>query len=609
MTVRMLKAPALAVSVAFLVGCGEDGGSSSAPSNADQNVATYEDLTLCTANREGASAYVRDEKTEYVCSGGNWIPASDASSSQGGSSASSGGGTDGSSSSGEIDSTAYEGVPVVAVKNKTISGSAQKGPFVNGASVTVQELDGETLAQTGKSFKGKITGDKGEFSVSSVTLASQYALLEATGYYMNENTGAKSNGMITLNALVDLSKHENVNINLLTHLEYERALYLVGTGMNVPAAKKQAEKEIFEAFGITGDFANSEELNILSTSEGDAALLAISALMQGSLTEAELSERLANFANDIEKDGKWDDATTKAAMADWASGADLANIGDNVKKWTSSSKTPEFEPIVKNFWWNNYGLGECLATNAGAIKRDTNLRSNWNDTLFVCDAIINNWRIATPFDVPNELYLNPNIPYGTMVDDRDDQTYKTVVIGTQIWMAENLNYDYKIGGESYGNGCYEYCAIGGRYYTWAAAMDSATTSCGSGKECAADTGRVQGVCPNGWHLPDTAEWNVLFATVGGQSTAGMALKSATLNFGGTDAFGFSARPNGVDSISNPDRPSFYANFWTSSKAALVEFPSDRDRVHAVVLRSDSTAAFSAYWYLKDWPTSVRCVKD
>ena len=289
-----------AVAALFLVGCGDDGGTSSAPSNADQIVATFEDLAVCTAKREGASAYVRDEKTEYVCTGGDWIPASDAPSSQGGSSASSGGDPDGSSSggdpdgsssSGDIDSTAYEEVPVVAVKNKTITGVSQKGPFVNGASVTVQELDGKTLAQTGKSFKEKISGDNGEFSVSSVTLVSQYALLEANGFYQNEVTGRNSNAAITLNALVDLSKRENVNINLLTHLEYERALYLTTTGMNVPAAKKQAEREIFEAFRITGDFASSEELNILSTGAGDAALLAISVLMQSNLSEANLSER------------------------------------------------------------------------------------------------------------------------------------------------------------------------------------------------------------------------------------------------------------------------------------------------------------------------------
>ena len=647
-----LALTALVLASLFLVGCGDDGGSSSAPSNADQIVATYEDLTLCTANREGASAYVRDEKTEYVCTGGDWIPASDALSSATGNSASS-------------DSTAYDDIPVVAVKNKTISGSAQKGPFVNGASVTVQELDGKTLGQTGKSFKGKIAGDKGEFSISSVTLASQYALLEATGYYMNENTGAKSNGTITLNALVDLSKRENVNINLLTHLEYERALYLTTTGMNVPAEKKQAEKEIFEAFGITGDFANSEELNILSTSEGDAALLAISVLMQSNLTEANLSERLANFASDIEKDGKWDDDTIKAKIADWASTANLERISANVKAMNANGKVPAFEQAVKNFWWNNFGLGRCSAKNSGEIKEDTNSLSSYHgvckqDTTscqnlypFICDTAIANWRhatameydvypylctvvgttitgtvTATPYcctengwasllgwnwDVPKEVRLNPNIPYGTMTDNRDGRTYKTVVIGSQIWMAENLNFDYKVAGTSYGNWCYndsaKYCSVTGRLYTWGAAMDSAITGCGYDKLCDADTGRVTGVCPNGWHLPSQAEWDALFTAVGGRSTAGTALKITSgwhtgwNNIGnGTDEFGFSAFPSGYKSLNDFINEAYTANFWSSSEV---------DTYGATRMLLEYSAAYADVmdYSHKGLGFAVRCLSD
>ena len=165
---------------------------------------------------------------------------------------------------------------IVPIAKKTIKGVSQKGPFVKGTSVTVQELEGENLTQTGKSFKGKISNDKGEFSVSSVSLVSQYALLEANGFYRNEITGKKSSSQITLNALVDLSDREKVNINLLTHLENERAIYLTEQGLDVDSAKKQAEYEVFNAFGIDGDFEQSVDLDILSSGEGNAALLAMS---------------------------------------------------------------------------------------------------------------------------------------------------------------------------------------------------------------------------------------------------------------------------------------------------------------------------------------------
>ena len=481
------------------------------------------------------------------------------------------------------------------IANKTITGVSQKGPFVNGSSVTVQELDGKTLAQTGKSFKGKISGDKGEFTVSNVSLASQYALLEANGYYLNENTGAKSNGPIALNALVDLSKRENVNVNLLTHLEYERALHLLSTSKGVAAAKKQAEDEIFKAFGVTGDFANSEELDILAKGEGDAALLAISVLMQGDLTEAALSERLANFADDIEQDGTWDDAATKAQMADWASStANLAAIRDTVERWNTGSKAPAFEQVVKEFWWNEYGLGACAVSNDGEIKQNVNSRSANHDVYYICDT--GDWYIKL-----------------TMTDSRDGTIYKTTRIGTQMWMAENLNYA-TVGSRCYNDNA-EYCTQYGRLYSWAAAMDSATTGCGYGSFCAASSGKVQGVCPNGWHLPDSTEWEMLFTTAGGKDSAGTKLKSAMgWSPNGSDAYGFSALPSGSWGFGGETEGLFggigsEANFWSSSE-------SFSDRAYEVWMNSTSAAA-----YIENAAThavggsykhncfSVRCVKD
>ena len=60
-----------------------------------------------------------------------------------------------------------------------VNGVSQKGPFLEGSSVTMQELDGKSLAQTGKSFKGKVINDRGDFSIENVSLDHPYALLEA----------------------------------------------------------------------------------------------------------------------------------------------------------------------------------------------------------------------------------------------------------------------------------------------------------------------------------------------------------------------------------------------------------------------------------------------
>ena len=131
-----------------------------------------------------------------------------------------------------------------------------------------------------------------------------------------------------------------------------------------------------------------------------------------------------------------------------------------------------------------------------------------------------------------------------MTDSRDGQTYKTVKIGNQVWMAENLNYAYT--GVLYNNSGYTSdstswcfsndpanCIKYGRLYTWAAAMDSVGTWSTNGKDCGYGVQctpiyPVRGICPEGWHLPDKAEWNTLFTAVGGASTAGSATDTARM---------------------------------------------------------------------------------
>jgi len=214
-----------------------------------------------------------------------------------------------------------------------------------------------------------------------------------------------------------------------------------------------------------------------------------------------------------------------------------------------------------------------------------------------------------------------SVSTGTMTDSRDGQTYKTVTIGTQTWMAENLNYaytgvPYKV--YSYTSDstswCYEdgesNCAKYGRFYTWAAAMDSVGTWSTNGKGCGykktcSPTYPVRGVCPEGWHLPTKAEFETLFTAVGGQSTAGKVLKSTSgWNSGGngSDAFAFSALPAGHrDYYGNYNSEGDYARFWSSTE-------SNSDDAYSMYLFYSVGDACLDYDGMFNG-FSVRCLKD
>ena len=212
-----------------------------------------------------------------------------------------------------------------------------------------------------------------------------------------------------------------------------------------------------------------------------------------------------------------------------------------------------------------------------------------------------------------------NCEYGTLTDDRDGQTYKTVKIGTQTWMAQNLNYAYlqptaKLDSSSF---CYNdsvsFCEKYGRLYMWSAAMDSAGLFSEDGKGCGwhsdcPPTDTVRGVCPEGWHLPNLAEFQVLIEAVGGSDSAGLKLKSASgwgkkgdgTSGNGIDAFGFAALSAGamvkLTNIKFEELGSG-TNFWGSTESKRNMYLG-RDYDDATL-----------YGNFEDLGFSVRCVKD
>jgi uncharacterized protein (TIGR02145 family) len=178
-----------------------------------------------------------------------------------------------------------------------------------------------------------------------------------------------------------------------------------------------------------------------------------------------------------------------------------------------------------------------------------------------------------------------------LVDSRDGQTYRTVIIGDQTWMAENLNYNAS------GSACYnnspDSCAKYGRLYDWAAVMAGSPSS-------STNPSDVQGICPPGWHVPSNAEWTVLTDVVGGASTAGTLLKSET-DWNGTDNLGFSALPGGRWSGGSFGYVGTYGNWWSATEhdAALARY--------RLMYSDDSNV--DTNWYYKTSGFSLRCAQD
>lgn len=271
---------------------------------------------------------------------------------------------------------------LATIDNVTIAGVSQKGPFVTNTSVQLFGLNKDFI-QDGTSFNGKVSSEAGEFMMQRVSLSVSYATLRINGYYHNEITGKISSSPVELRAVTDLSRRTAVNLNLLTHLEYDRVFALLDSDYTLAEAKKQSEREIFSAFFVNEKSENFENLNIFEQSSQNAALLGISVLLQSTLSEGELTDLLAHISSDVEADGVWDNDTLKAQIADRAFGLDLTEVRKNIESWKFGDVS-QFEPYVRKFWRNVFGLPVCDTASEGKMVKVSNELSKYYGEFFVC---------------------------------------------------------------------------------------------------------------------------------------------------------------------------------------------------------------------------------
>jgi len=192
---------------------------------------------------------------------------------------------------------------------------------------------------------------------------------------------------------------------------------------------------------------------------------------------------------------------------------------------------------------------------------------------------------------PAVSHSSSSIKYDSFNDERDGKKYKTIVIGAQVWMAENLSYNAK-NSKCYNNepaNCNKY----GRLYSWETINGN------------------QNICPNGWRLPNNDDWNILVNYAGGERNAGTKLKakSGWNNFektagNGTDNYGFSALPGGH---SSREGKFSYAGdlglWWSDNQEVYSEFASNwYINARGNARYNDFFGAYESFF------CSIRCIK-
>jgi hypothetical protein len=242
-------------------------------------------------------------------------------------------------------------------KLEVLNGYVQKGPFAIGSNLSVNELN-TNFAQTGRLFNTNIQDNTGRFELKSLELVSPYAEIRASGFYFDEVEGALSAAPLQLNALADLSKGTSLNVNVLSHLEESRARVLLDQKVAFLEAKRRAQQEVLAVFEIkpAATTAVSELLDIAADGADNAALLAVSVIVQAGRNVGELSELLAALRADLKPDGILNDPALGSQLVNGVKYLDLAKVRKNLERRYSDlklpAKIPAFEPLIEQFLKN-----------------------------------------------------------------------------------------------------------------------------------------------------------------------------------------------------------------------------------------------------------------
>lgn len=443
-------------------------------------------------------------------------------------------------------------------------------PLKKGAVVEVFELDSVAFDATGTVFRDTLEDDDGRFSVDVSDLKSRYVFIS-----VQEDTTVSKYLKNEVKAIVDVSRNRNIYVNVMTHMEYRRCLYLLkNEHMSFEEAKKIAERDVLKAFYIEADIDKSESLNLVADNASDIILCAIAMLV---------ASEYDYVSENLEKDGVWEEDSLKAGLADRAKYNTIHNPNTNILGSLSEFEMTAIQygnsglaiyPIYRNFWIEEYGMGGCSSKNKGEVKQRAwnklyyTCRENvyydsymfWfvstdlekatagkkceagdnyaiydkSDNMYVCDSL--KWRNALVIEKENGVCTSEleglakedslgfeyecqsgkwkyNFKY--FKDGRNDNEYRYLLVGPLYWMLEDLlYYDSVATSNLIGNMHYwKGTSVENAYYKWNAAMDlDSSYNSRTAKDVVSEKHR--GICPEGWRVPSSEDWKLLMDAIG-----------------------------------------------------------------------------------------------
>ena len=260
-------------------------------------------------------------------------------------------------------------------KDYNVSGKVEKGPFVSGSTITIQPMSAK-LHELGTVYTSTIEDHTGRFTFGDKTFETPFAALTANGYFFNEVEGKLSTGTLNLKALVDLSDSETVNVNILTHLKYQRLLNLVASGESYASANKQAQKELFTAFGLQR-YAEKEvsRFSIAEGTEESASLISVSSLLLVERSEAALTEYLAKLSKEFAQSGAFSDVTKAQIKKDRETlSRKLHTVRNNIiSRYNELGISVEVMNLTQFFDWDDDGIaGNETLKEGESVSVETN---------------------------------------------------------------------------------------------------------------------------------------------------------------------------------------------------------------------------------------------